>query len=85
MDVAWQFSDRHIVRSFLQLDNLLIDELALLMDDKVRVHGALCRLLARLRGASTCARQTDSGKATSDSDVLRMLAVAALDVQGSCL
>lgn len=36
-----KLSDRHLIRCFLQLDNLLVDKLRLLMDDEVRIKGAL--------------------------------------------
>lgn len=68
--MARQLSDGYIVRSFLQLDDLLINELALLVNDKVRIEGTLCRVFAWLGGASAGTWQRHTGKAAGDSDVL---------------
>jgi len=35
--VTWKLSDWHIIRRFLQLDDLLVNELTLFVNDKVWV------------------------------------------------
>jgi hypothetical protein len=37
--MAWQFSDWNLIWRFLELEDLLIDELAFLVDDEVWIHG----------------------------------------------
>lgn len=81
MDVTGQFSDGYIVRGFLELEDLLVDELALFVDDKIGIERALGRVFARLGGASTGTGKRDSCKATGDGNVLRMLTIPTLNVE----
>jgi hypothetical protein len=80
--VTRQFTDGHVVWGFLQLDDLLIDKVTFFVDDKVRVQGTGSRVFAGLCGTSTCTGQGEAGEASQNWDVLRVLAVAALDMQG---
>jgi hypothetical protein len=81
VDVTRQFTDGDVVWGFLQLDDLLIDKVTFFVDDKVGVQGTGSRVFAGLCGTSTCTRQSETREASQDWDVLRVLAVATLDVQ----
>ena len=74
-----QFSDRYIVWRFLQLQHLLIDELRLLVHDKVGIERALVAVdgLVLLPAYSG---KCDSGKSRCDGQIFLVCAVAALDM-----
>ena len=78
--MSWQLSDWDLVWCFLKLYDLLIDELALLMDYNVRIHGALG--ISRHFLSVTDSRERHSSKTTSDGQNSRVMAVSALDVEG---
>ena len=79
--VSRQLSDGNHVRRFLQLDDLRIDEGALVVDDDVRVNAACTALLAFDARRVAVSWKREVAKAAVHSDVLGVAAVAAHDVQ----
>ena len=83
--MSWKFADWHIVWCLLELDDLLVDELTLLVYDKVRVQGTLSRSLARELLSCACSGQGQTSEAAVDWDVLCVLTVSALNMENSRL
>lgn len=79
-DVAWELADWDHIGGFLEFENLLIDECAFFVYDKVRVHGTTFCLVAGDVWTVAGPREGDTGEATEDGDGFRVAAVAAHDV-----
>jgi hypothetical protein len=77
--VPWQLSHWHLVRSLLQLDNLLINKLARFVNNNIWIHGAL--ILSRHLLSITHPRERDACKTTRNGQNFDLLAVAALDMK----
>ena len=60
--VSGQFTNRHTSRGLLELQGLLVDKVALIMNNNVRVDGALLLTNVISRGI-TAARKCDTSKA----------------------
>jgi hypothetical protein len=83
--MSWQFTDWHLIRRFLQLENLLVDELRLFMGDNIGIKRAFrFRFITRLRLASTPPRKGKPGESTINPDVLAVVAVFAANVDYCC-
>lgn len=76
-----QLSNWDIIWCFLQLEDLLVDELALLVHDEVWIQRALLALFIRTLLTSARPWECDAGEAGVDGKVGGVLAVAALDVE----
>jgi hypothetical protein len=78
-DVAGQFTHRDLVRGFLELENLLVDELTFFVVDNVGIEGTLLawRLVTRLLGASATPRKSQARETTIDVDVFAITAALA--------
>lgn len=81
-----QFTHRHLVRGFLQLQDLLIYKLTLLVVDHIRVKRALIAgLIAWLLVTAAASWQGQSREATFNLDILAVIAVLAANVDDSRL
>lgn len=65
-DMAGEFSDGDLIGRLLKLEDLLIDELALLVHDKVRVQRAPIGIFVLCSLAAAGTRKTGAGNAASD-------------------
>ena len=66
-----QLADRDCIRRLLQLDDLLVDERALLMDDRVRIERAVLGLPSRVI-VQAFSREDAVGATNSSSGVYDM-------------
>lgn len=83
--MSGQFTDWYLIRRFLQLEYLLINELAMLMHDVVWIKRAFVAALAFSSLPCASPWQRNAGEATSNGYSLLMLAVAASDSERSRL
>jgi hypothetical protein len=83
--VSGQFSYGNLIRRFLKLDNLLVDETRLLMGDKVGVHRTFWRWVVGNSASTALSGKSDTCEATKDRNVLSMPTVATLDMKLCCL
>jgi len=75
-----EFADRDLVGGFLEFDDLLVLELGLFMDYKVRVEWALITLvLTRDPLPATSSGQGDALETTFDTHLFGVLAISAFD------
>lgn len=83
--MTWEFADWDHIGGFLEFENLLVDEGALFVYNKVRVHGtAFCLVAGDVRTVAGPG-EGDTGEATEDWDGFGVAAVAAHDVHESNL
>ena len=69
----------------MKFENLLIDELAFVMRDNVRVQGALfLDALTRLSLSSTSSGKGETGEASLDGQIIAVVAILATDVDNCC-
>jgi hypothetical protein len=83
--VSWQFAHRHLVRSLLKLEDLLVHKLTLLMVNDVRIQGAIFAgpLVTGLLDSTAPPWQRQTGETTVDADVFTVVAPLAADVYNS--
>ena len=81
--MPWQLSDRYGIWGLLQLDDLLVDKAAFLMDNHVGIERTLL-WLARDGLTRATAGKREAGKATRDGEVRDVAAALAHDVQLGC-
>lgn len=75
-----ELPDWHLVGRFLKLYDLLVYELAFLMNNKIRIQRAFVRCVALGTFSGADSRERYSRDAAADKQLFRMLAVPALDV-----
>ena len=76
--MSWQLANGYLVRCFLELEDLLVDEFTLFVNNEIWVERTLRRLSVWLSRRGTCPGQGDSGEATSYRDVIYLLTVSTL-------
>lgn len=82
-NVAWEFTDWDHIGGLLEFENLLVDEGAFFVYDKVRVHGtAFCLVTGDVRTVAGPG-EGDTRETTEDWDGFGVAAVAAHDVHES--
>lgn len=79
--MSWQFTNGNLIWGFLQLDDLLINKLALLVDDKVGIQWTFWRGIVGDSGSGTLPGQGNSCEAAEDRNGLLVLTVPALDLE----
>lgn len=79
--MSWQLTYWHLIRRFLELEDLLVDELALVMGDNVGVQWTLfLDALPGLSLSSTSPGKRETGEASLDRQILAVVAVLATNV-----
>ena len=76
-----KLSNGDIVRSFLELEDLLVDKLTLLVHDKVRVEGTFLASVIGPFGSAAYSWECDATETRVYRDVFSVAAISALDVE----
>jgi hypothetical protein len=76
-----QFTDRHLVGGFLQLENLLVHKLTLLVVNHVRVERTfLIWLVTRHLGATALSRKGEARETAVNGEIFTVVAGLAANV-----
>lgn len=78
-----QFSDGNHIRRFLELDRLLIDERALVVNDNVGIKRTILRSSSRLGVGAAFPREGEAGESTLHLHVRDVATGFASDVQSN--
>lgn len=84
--MPWEFPNRNLIGGFLQLEDLLINKLALFMGNDIRVERAgLFPSFPGLRLATTASGQRECREPALYVNILAILAIPAFDMHSRCL